>query len=305
VNARRSFLGAAAAVPLAPALAAAQAAGWGVLPPAGSAAPARPRLKLSCNLYSFNEPLRSGALSLERAIEACAELGFDAVDPTGYYFAGYPAAPADAHVHAVKRLAFRCGLAISGTGVRNDFTVPDAAKRQADVEHVGRWLAAAARLGAPCLRVFDGRGEAAGPGRAQMTDWVAEAFRACAKLGEAKGVVIVYQNHNELLRTAAEVLALRERVGSEWFGLNVDIGSLRTAADPYEEIARLAPFACTWQIKQSVYRREAEEPTDLRRLASIVRAAGYRGYLPLETLGPGEPVPRLRAWLDQVREAFA
>ena len=294
---RRSFLATAAAVPLAPALAPA-----GVPPAAPAAGPAR--LKLSCNLYSFNEPLRSGALSLERAIEACAELGFDAVDPTGYYFTGYPSPPADAYVNAVKHRAFRCGLAISGTGVRNDFTVPDAAKRRSEVEHVGRWLAVAARLGAPCLRVFDGPGETAGPTRAQMTVWVAEAFRSCARLGEAAGVVIVFQNHHELLKTAAEVLALRERVGSEWFGLNVDVGSLRTA-DPYEQIAQLAPFASTWQVKQSVYRNGVEERTDLRRLAAIVKAAGYRGYLPLETLGPGEPVAKLRRWLDEVRQAFA
>jgi sugar phosphate isomerase/epimerase len=292
---RRSFLAAAAAAaavpPLAPAL-------------VRAAGPAPARLKLSCNLYSFNEPLRSGALSLERAIELCGELGFDAVDPTGYYFQGYPAPPSDAHVLSIKRLAFRNGLAISGTGVRNDFTQPDAAARQKDVEHVGRWLAVASRLGAACLRVFDGRAEAKGPTRAQMTDWVVEAFRACARLGETAGVVVVYQNHDELLKTAEEVLALRERVESEWFSLNLDIGSLRTA-DPYEEIARLAPFASTWQIKQSVYRKGVEEKTDLRRLAAIVRSAGYRGYLPLETLGPGDPLPRLRRWLDEVREAFA
>ena len=93
------------------------------------------------------------------------------------------------------------------------------------------------------------------------------------------------------------MLALRERVGSEWFGLNVDIGSLRMAADPYAEIAALAPYAATWQIKQSVYRREVEEKTDLRRLAAIVRASGYRGYLPLETLGPGDPLAEAaRVW---------
>ena len=81
-------------------------------------------------------------------------------------------------MNAVKHRAFHCGLTISGTRVRNDFTVPDAAKRQFEVEHVDRWLAVAARFGAPCLRVFDGPVEAAGATRAQMADWVAEAFRS-------------------------------------------------------------------------------------------------------------------------------
>jgi sugar phosphate isomerase/epimerase len=137
-----------------------------------------------------------------------------------------------------------------------------------------------------------------------MTGWVAEAFRECAAAGEERGVMIVYQNHDELLKTADEVLALRERVGSPWFGLNVDIGSLRTA-DPYEEVARLAPFACTWQIKELLYRKSREEKTDLRRIFAILKASGYRGYAPIETLGPGDPKEKVRRFLGECREALA
>jgi sugar phosphate isomerase/epimerase len=262
------------------------------------------KIKLSCNLYSFNAPLRSGELTLEQAIDFCAELGFEAVDPTGYYFPGHPAPPADAYVHAIKRRAFLNGLGVSGTGVRNDFTVPDAPARAADVAHVERWVEVAAKLGAPVLRVFDGRAEAKGPSREQMTDWVVEAFRECAAHGELYGVMIAYQNHDELLKTAAEVLALRERVASPWFGLNVDVGSLRTA-DPYQEIARLAPYACTWQIKERLYRSGQEEKTDLRQVFGILKRAGYRGYAPLETLGPGDAREKVRRFLAEVREALA
>ena len=237
-------------------------------------------------------------------IDFCADLGFDAVDPTGYYFPGYPEPPADAYVYAVKRRAFLSGLDVSGTGVRNDFTQPEAAKRETDVALVGRWAEVAAKLGAPVLRVFDGRAEAKGPSREQMTAWVVGAFRACAAHGERHGVTIVYQNHDELLKTADEVLALRERVASPWFGLDVDIGSLRTG-DPYEEIARLAPFACTWQIKERLFRKGQEERTDVKRVFAILRQAGYRGYAPIETLGEGDPREKVRLFLDEVREALA
>jgi sugar phosphate isomerase/epimerase len=258
----------------------------GAPPPAATRSP---KIKLSCNLYSFNAALRSGAMSLEQAIDYCAELGFDAVDPTGYYFPGHPAVPTDDYVHAIKRRAFLNGLGVSGTGVRNDFTQPEADKRVADVAHVKRWIEVAAKLGAS---------------REQMTGWVAEAFRECAAAGEQRGVMIVYQNHDELLKTADEVLALRERVGSPWFGLNVDIGSLRTA-DPYEEVARLAPYAATWQIKELLYRRNREEKTDLRRIFAILKASGYRGYAPLETLGPGDPRQKVRRFLGEAREALS
>jgi hypothetical protein len=82
------------------------------------------------------------------------------------------------------------------------------------------------------------------------------------------------------------------------------VGSLRTA-DPYEEIARLAPFACTWQIKERLYRRGREEPTDLRRVFGILKEAGYRGYAPIETLGAGDPREKVRRFLDEARSALA
>jgi hypothetical protein len=90
--ARRSFLASALALPLAP-----RAAGLDA--PAGPARHAR--LKLSCNLYSFNAPLTSGEMSLEQVIDFCAEIGFDAVDPTGYYFKGSPAPAADEEVYRI------------------------------------------------------------------------------------------------------------------------------------------------------------------------------------------------------------
>jgi sugar phosphate isomerase/epimerase len=295
---RRTFLTAATLLPLAVAAAPPPAA-RGETP----RAPRRAKVKLSCNLYSFNAPLRSGEMSLEQVVDFCAELGFDAVDPTGYYFPGYPEPPADSYLYAIKRRAFRNGLDVSGTGVRNDFTQPEAAKREADVAHVGRWVEVAAKLGAPCLRVFDGRGETPGRSREEMTGWVVDAFRACAAHGERHGVTIAYQNHDELLKTADEVLALHERVASPWFGLNVDVGSLRTG-DPYEEIARLAPHACTWQIKERLYRKGQEEKTDVRRVFAILRQAGYRGYAPVETLGEGDPREKVRRFLEEVREAL-
>jgi len=306
---RRAFLGRATAAVAAAGLESFGAAnalggphGGGGAAAAGSP-PRTPKLKLSCNLYSFNAPLRSGDMSLEQVIDLCADLGFDAVDPTGYYFPGYPDSPKDEYLHAIARRAFLNGLDVSGTGVRNDFTLPDPSKRAAEAAHVKRWIEVAATLGAPCLRVFDGRAEAKGPSRDEMTGWVVDGFRECAAHGERHGVMVVYQNHDELLKTAAEVLAVRERVGSDWFALDVDVGSLRTG-DPYEEVARLAPFAVTWQLKERLYRRGVEEKTDVARVVRIIREAGYRGYVPIETLGEGDPREKVRRFLGEVREAI-
>jgi sugar phosphate isomerase/epimerase len=250
------------------------------------------RLRLTCNFYSFNGPLTDGSMRLEDAMDLCAGLGFDAVDPTGYYFTGYPAAPPNAEIDRVKRHAFRLGLDIALTGVRNDFTETDPARLQQELELVTRWLAVAARLGAPALRIFAG-GSTTEPAPSGALDRVVAAIERVLPEAERQGVMLVLQHHNDAPKTADDVLAIRKRLRSDWFGLNVDIGSLRTA-DPYEETARLAPYAYAWQVKELVYRRGREEPIDPAAMARIIRDSGFSGYVALESLGEGDPRQKIR-----------
>jgi sugar phosphate isomerase/epimerase len=299
---RRTFLAGSLAVPL------------GTLIPAGGASNAEaaqtrvprvggPRLKISCNVYSFNSLFRSGEMDLDRVLDYCAELGFAAIDPTGYYFPGYPDTPSNEYLYRIKRRAFLLGLDISGTGVRNDFTVPDARKREADVELVKKWIECAARLSAPVLRVFSGRGVPAGHSEEEVYGWVADAIRKCAEHGRRYGVMVVLQNHDDFIKTADQTLRVLEMVNSEWLGLNLDIGSFRTG-DAYAEIAKAAPFAVTWQIKENIGLYGKEVKTDLRRIVQIVNEAGYRGYLPLETLGAGDPRVKLRRFYEEFHQAM-
>ncbi len=263
-----------------------------------------PKLKISCNLFSFNNPLQSGALTLDAVLEFCAKLGFDAVDPTAYYFPGYPKTPPDNYLYHIKRRAFVLGLDISGTGVRNDFTVPDAALRQADVEMVKSWIECAARMGAPVLRVFAGAGIPKGRTEDEVNGWVVEGIGRCVEHAAKSGVLISIQNHNDFIKTSAQVLKILQMVNSEWFGVNLDIGSFRTG-DPYEEIARVLPYAITCQIKENLYYKEKEVKTDLALLFRLFTEAGYRGYIPIETLGEGDPKMKVPRFLDEVRKALA
>lgn len=265
--------------------------------------PGDPFLKLSCNAYSFNQLLTSGQMDLMGLLDFCAGLGLDAVDLTGYYFPKYPEAPAQQYLFEVKRRAFVLGLDISGTGVRNDFTVPDAEKRKADVALVKLWIEVAARMGAPCLRVFAGHALPPTVSRSQLLEWVVEGLAECAQYGGRFGVMVVLQNHAAFIKSADQMLEVLGRVNSEWLGANLDIGSFRTA-DPYAEIARVAPHAVTWQIKEEVYFEEQSRATDFPKLLQIIRSSGYRGYLPLETLGGGDPRQKFPELLRRVQEAL-
>ena len=261
------------------------------------------KLKLGLNAYSFNASLQTGAMTLADAVDFCAQNGVDALDATGYYFPGYPSIPPDEYVYDLKRTAFINGVAISGTGVRNNFAVTDEAARKRDVQMVKDWIVVASKLGAPLIRVFTGPDRPDGYTFDQALDWMVSDFKQCAAFGKEHGVVVGLQQHNDFLKTAAETIRVIQAVDSEWFACILDIGSLRSG-DPYAEIEKLLPYAVSWQIKEEVGRNGKPESADLARIKALIDAHGYRGYLPFEALGTGDARPRIKDFLARIRTAF-
>jgi sugar phosphate isomerase/epimerase len=262
------------------------------------------KLRLALNAYSFDKPLKAGTMTLEDVVHFCAQQRVDALDATGYYFPGYPTAPADEYVYALKKAAFLNGVQLSGSGVRNDFAVADAAARKRDVRMVKDWIEVASKLGAPVLRVFSGKDRPEGYSFDQVLAWMIPAFQECAAYGKQHGVILGLQQHNDFLKTADETIRVIEAVNSPWFGDILDIGSLRQN-DPYAEIEKLVPYAVSWQIKEQVGYGTKTVATDLKRIKAIIHKVGYRGVLPFEALGSGDPRERIVSFLEQIRAVFA
>jgi sugar phosphate isomerase/epimerase len=262
------------------------------------------RIKLGLNAYSFNKPLLAGKMTLEDVVRYCAQQGLDAIDATGYYFPGYPKVPSDEAIYRLKRTGFLNGVSISGTGVRNDFTVPDAAARKQDVQMVKDWIEVARKLGAPVIRVFSGKGVPEGHTFDQALEWMIPDYKECAAHGERHGVIVGLQNHNDFLKTADQTIRVIKAVNSDWFGSILDVGSLRTG-DPYEEIERLTPYAVSWQLKEMVGLNGKEVPTDVAKVKTIIDKVGYRGFVPIEALGAGDPGEKVAIFLQKVRREFS
>jgi sugar phosphate isomerase/epimerase len=302
-----------------------------------------PAFKISLNAYSFTGPLpqthedqtvgatiplkapnpatprrgkksgtHSGAkMTLFDLIDFCAQHAIDGCDPTGYFFPTYPTPPPDSYLNDLKRHAFEQGVGISGTGVRNNFTTIDKPLREVSVQKVKNWVEVAAKLGAPVLRVFcdtqlramtwhDVAGDAT---REQVRDWIIADLNECTEHGKRFGVIIGVQNHGDFLQTADQVLELIQGVDSEWCGAIVDTGYFNKAPDPYAEMAKVAPYAVNWQVKQSALGEDSDVPLDLVKLLRIVRASGYRGYLPIETL-VSDPYVAVPAMVQKLRDAI-
>ena len=261
------------------------------------------RFKISLNAYSFNAPLTKGITNLDAVMEFCAKENFDAIDITGYYFPGYPEIPSDEYIFHLKRKAHQLGLEISGTGIRNEFAEPDKTKRMAEIAFVKKWIEVAAKLGAPVIRIFTGKTLPANYTWEEVETWIVEDIKTCVEYGKKHGVIVAVQNHNDFIKTAEQMIDVIKKINTDWFGLILDTGSFVTE-EPYSEIKKTANYAVNWQVKEKLNYNGKTVDMDLEKLFTIVKASSYRGYLPIETLSPGDPFQIVPPFLKLVRNAL-
>lgn len=154
--------------------------------------------------------------------------------------------------------------------IHQDFVFPAAVERRRHVEHTRRCLELAARLGIPCVRL---------------------------------GVMLALENHWGLTTSVETLLRIHKMVDSPWLGVNLDTGNY--PGDPYEGIRKLAPYASIVQAK--TYYGGGEWYTldlDYKRIARILRRAGFRGWVSLEMEGREEPRTAVEKSFHLLREAF-
>jgi len=212
------------------------------------------------NAYSFADLLRAKSkrsneqvYTLFNLLDWCASKNIKALDPTAYFFSTYPEVPSDEHLERFKKRAEDLGVAISGTGIRNNFASPDTLIRAEGVDLAKEWIIAASKIGAPVVRVFAGAiPEGYEENWEVPAQWMIDCYKELLPIAEQYGVKIGIQNHGEMLHTA--------------------------------DIAEVVPYAINWQIKESPFGLGSDIKTDYKKLIKIIRSGGYTGYLPVETL---------------------
>jgi sugar phosphate isomerase/epimerase len=269
----------------------------------------KPHIRLSIAAYSYRDSLspRGGAqptMTLDDFADLAASLDLDAVEPTSYYFR-------DTSPEFMARFKGRCsrlGLDVSGTAVGNDFCSPDADKMKAAMNTVKTWTEHCARLGGKTVRIFAGNvdkkvaSETEETARKRCVAAIQEACDHAAKYG----IYLALENHGGIVATAEQMLAVIQAVKHDYFGVNLDTGNFHTA-DPYSDLAKIAPYAVVVQIKTEIQRAgQKKEDADYKRKLQILRDAGFRGYVALEYEAAEDPktgVPKAVAELRKlVRE---
>lgn len=262
-------------------------AGGGALAAAAPAAAIEPirragpsHIRLSVAAYSFRQALSrkpKPTMTYDDFIDLAARMDLDAVEFTQYYF---PKTTPEYLAH-LKGRCTRLGLDVSGTAIGNNFCVSDPDKLRKQIDTTKKWIEHSAFLGAKTMRIFAGyleKGDSEDKARARCVESIQEACDHAAKYG----LYLALENHGGITSKVDQVLALVRAVKHDWFGINLDTGNFRTA-DPYDDLAKLAPYAVTVQLKTEIQRTgQKKEDADLKQLIDILRTARYRGYVALE-----------------------
>jgi sugar phosphate isomerase/epimerase len=267
-------------------------------------------LKLSLAGYSFSrylvtrgtpEQIAGAKFTLEKFIDFCAEQNLDGCELTAYYF---PKEITTDYLNSLKERTFRLGLDISGTAIGNDYCKPKGPEWDQQIVETKEWIDYAAIMGAPAIRIFAGtipKDDTLEAARERCVEAINVSLEYAAK----KGVILALENHGGITESADSMLKIIEGVKpSPWFGVNFDGGNFRTA-DPYADLAKIAPYAVNAQLKVDLYPNGQHEPADMGRMIKILKDAGYRGYIVLEYEAKPDPFEAIPPILKQLRELIA
>jgi len=117
-------------------------------------------------------------------------------------------------------------------------------------------------------------------------------------------VILGIENH-DFSANVDRMLKIVRGVNSPFFGVTFDSGNFHSA-DPYADLAKIAPYAVNAQIK--VHMRPAgkgSEEADFKRIIAILREANYSGYITLEYEAKEDPYTQVPKYLDKLRACIA
>lgn len=272
-----------------------------------------PKLGVSTYSYWHFKPER---VPIERVIDEAARLELDGVEILHRQMDS----DESAYVQNLKRRAFVNGLDLYALSIHQGFVSPDRDERQRNIGHTIRCIELAYDLGIPSIRLNSGRWgtvksfdelmrlggvESALPGYSEddAFDWVIRSVEACLPAAEECGVVLALENHWGLTVNPEGVLRVVDAVPSDWLSVTMDCGNFLD--DPYDRLELLAPRASLVHAK--TYYGGGEWYTlelDYARIASMLRRAGFRGYVSLEFEGKEDAHTGVPKSIDLLRSAF-
>jgi sugar phosphate isomerase/epimerase len=168
----------------------------------------------------------------------------------------------------------------------------DEKMRTAAVENHYKWVEAAKTLGCHSIRV-----NAAGKGTAEEIQSAAiDGLGRLSEFAEPFGIGVIVENHGGYSSDGSWLAGVMKGVGKDNCGTLPDFGNFciergedytcKKEYDRYVGVQELMPFAKGVSAKSNVFDKQGmEKNIDYQKILTIVKNAGYQGYIGVEFEG--------------------
>jgi sugar phosphate isomerase/epimerase len=242
---------------------------------------------LACETWSFRDMIRAGKLDLAAVPAFYKEQGIPGISYNDQFFQTVD----DAYIDQVKAAVARAGRVVVSYIIEGNIAVADEARRRQQIETDKQRMRAAARLGAPIVRINVG---ATGRENADDTlgiERVVEAFNhELVPLARELRLKIGIENHGGVSMKAANIVKIIQATDPKIVGALVDFGNFPLDRK-YAEVELVAPFALTTHVKVNVFDDNGEaKEYDFPRVLNTIRQSHYKGPISIEYEGKGDPI---------------
>jgi L-ribulose-5-phosphate 3-epimerase len=276
------------------------------------------RRSIGVSTYSFWQ-FRGERLGIPACVEKAAAMGFDGVEILHVQMQE----ESNAALQNIKRRAHSLGVALMGFSTHQGFVYPEADLRRTNVQKTLYQIELASRLGIPTMRINTGRWgtiksfddfmakKGIEPAREGHTEeqafgWVTSSIEKLLPRAEECGVVLGLENHWGLGRTAVGVRRIVEAINSPWLQMTLDTGNF--LENSYEQIESMAsskvPIALVQAKTYFGGGRWYALELDYSKIARILNAHGYKGWISLEFEGNEDAETGVPKSLELLRKSF-
>lgn len=283
-------------------------------------------MKIGVSSYSFAQYLKDGRLDRISILQKAADMGFEAIE--------YTDLPEDttenrlAYARRIKEEADRVGIELSAYVCGGNLFCSDSLPQaiQSEVDRLKGELDIAAALGVKLFRYDVIRKLSPHTNFESVLDAVVPAMRLLADYGQALGIITMIENHGYTFQDYDRIEKLYAVMGHDNFGLLLDIGNFLCAdQDNVFCVSRLAHLARHVHLKDFLiydYYSTYPEHSCFKTRAcnrllgtavgyghaktaqclSILKDAGYDGYVDIEFEGPEDCIEELTKSLEYCRK---
>lgn len=242
----------------------------------------QPWFKISLAEWSLNKTIRAGKMTnMDFPRVSKQEYGIDCVEYVDQLFADKYGD--EAYFAELKKCCedegVTSGLIMLDTP--GAYAASDKATRETAIEKACVWMNGAAQLGCYAIRI-----NAPGDGTPEeQAKRMAESSIRLADYAAKLNIHVLIENHGGLSSDPKWLLSVAKLVGGHpHFGLLPDFGNFGPESDRYDGVKSFMPYAKAISAKASNFTEDhlcAE--TDYFKMMPIVKAAGFRGYIGIES----------------------